>query len=80
MPLPSFTGTRPWSEVGARVGLSRLQAKRMGDAALAKLGRALQAACLDKDWLRHEFNVTGLNEERYLAIVLLSIADRKTNA
>ena len=81
MPLPDTTAPLlPWTEVGARVGLSGLQAKRIGDRALVKLGHALQEACLDRDWMRNEFGVCDLDEERYLAILLLSIAERKTDA
>jgi hypothetical protein len=81
MPLPSGAANvlLPWNEVGARTGLTRIQAKKIGDEALAKIGRALKEACLDKDWLRNEFDVCGLDEERYLSILLLSIAERKTD-
>lgn len=67
----------PWEEVGKRVGLSKLQAQRIGDKAIKKLHRALQAACLDEEWLYNEFNILDMDEERYLALFLFSVAEIK---
>ena len=68
-----------WTEIGERTGLSSVHAKRIGDRALAKLRHALSATHQSEDWLREEFNLATVSEERYLALFLLSLAELKAD-